>query len=60
MGKMSYYTDFWGMNYDICPCDVHVTDYLEARGVKDANVFHFGTGIPSKPEPPECQTGACR
>ncbi|MGE0340522.1 MAG: hypothetical protein AB7O79_11665 [Xanthobacteraceae bacterium] len=44
MGKMSYYTDFWGMNYDICPCDVHVTDYLEARNVKDANVFHFGTG----------------
>jgi len=44
MAKMSYYTDAWGMFYDVCPCDVHITDYLEAHGVKDANVFHFGTG----------------
>lgn len=44
MNKMSYYTDAWGMHYDICPCDVHVTDFLEARGIKDSNIFHFGTG----------------
>jgi hypothetical protein len=43
-GKMNYYDDAWGMMYDVCPCDVHFTDFLEARGVKNANVFHFGTG----------------
>lgn len=42
--KMNYYTDSWPLVPDICPCDVHFTEFLEERAIKNASVFHFGTG----------------
>lgn len=44
MNKMNIYKDAWDLLVDVCPCDVHVTEFMEARGIKNANVFHFGTG----------------
>lgn len=44
MSKMNYYTDRWPLMIDMCPCDVHFTDYLEARGIKNSTIFHFGSG----------------
>ncbi len=44
MSKMNTYDDAWDLLVDVCPCDVHVTEFLEARGIENANVFHFGTG----------------
>jgi hypothetical protein len=44
VNKMNYYTDRWPLMIDMCPCDVHFTDYLEARAIQNAAIFHFGTG----------------
>jgi hypothetical protein len=44
VSKMSYYTDRWPLMIDMCPCDVHFTDYLEERGIKNKTIFHFGSG----------------
>jgi hypothetical protein len=41
---MFYYTDAWPLIVDMCPCDVHFTEYLEARNIRDKTIFHFGTG----------------
>jgi len=41
---MNYYTDSWPLMVDICPCDVHFTEFLEAKEINNASVFHFGTG----------------
>jgi hypothetical protein len=34
----------WDLDEDQCPCDVHFVEFLEAEGVRDASIFHFGTG----------------
>jgi hypothetical protein len=38
----------WDVNWTLdeaqCPCDVHFMDWIEETGVRDAAVFHFGTG----------------
>ena len=42
--KMNYYTDSWPLVVDICPCDVHFTEFLEVKKISNASIFHFGTG----------------
>jgi hypothetical protein len=44
VNKMNYYADCWPLMVEMCPCDVDFTDYLEARDIRDAAIFHFGTG----------------
>src|SRR3712207_2153347 len=34
----------WGLNEDLCPCDVHFVEFLESQGISNASIFHFGTG----------------
>ncbi len=41
---MNYYTDGWPLIVDMCPCDVHFTDWLEDQKIRDSAIFHFGTG----------------
>ncbi len=43
-GGMHFWDAYWALEIDRCPCDVHFTDYLEASGIHDASIFHFGTG----------------
>ena len=44
MSKMNYYTASWPLIVEMCPVDIHFTDYLEERGIRDRAIFHFGTG----------------
>lgn len=43
-GKMFYYSAAWPLILEMCPCDVHFTEYLEARRIENKTIFHFGTG----------------
>jgi hypothetical protein len=44
MLTMNYWTDKWDLHEDICPCDVHFNHWAAETGVKNAGIFHFGTG----------------
>lgn len=34
----------WDLHEDQCPCDVQFVEFLDAQGVSNASIFHFGTG----------------
>lgn len=34
----------WYLDVEQCPCDVHFMDWVEETGIRDATIFHFGTG----------------
>ncbi len=44
MNKLNYWNQTWSLDEAQCPCDLHLVQYLEEKGVKDASIFHFGTG----------------
>jgi len=41
---LQVWNDAWELSEDQCPCDVHLVEFLEAQPVRDAAIFHFGTG----------------
>jgi hypothetical protein len=41
---LHYWNDYWGLRVGECPCDVHFTDWMDAQALRDASIFHFGTG----------------
>ena len=44
MLQMNYWTDKWDLHEDVCPCDVHLNDWVADQGLKNKTIFHFGTG----------------
>ncbi|MBO0765680.1 MAG: hypothetical protein J2P50_13980, partial [Hyphomicrobiaceae bacterium] len=44
MGKLNYYNATWSLDEAQCPCDVHFLEYLKERRVRNAAIFHFGSG----------------
>jgi hypothetical protein len=44
MAKLNYWPDKWDLHTDVCPCDVHVNDWLAGQKVTDKLIYHFGTG----------------
>jgi hypothetical protein len=44
MLKMNYWTDKWDLHEDVCPCDVHVNEWIAEKGHKNKLIYHFGTG----------------
>jgi hypothetical protein len=44
MSKMNYWTDKWDLHEDVCPCDVHVNEWIADKGYKNKLIYHFGTG----------------
>ena len=34
----------WDLDEELCPCDVHFVEFLEAQGLSNATIFQFGTG----------------
>jgi hypothetical protein len=44
MNKLNYWNQTWSLDEAQCPCDLHLVQYLEGKGVRDASIFHFGTG----------------
>ncbi|MDO9443607.1 MAG: hypothetical protein Q7T73_22215 [Beijerinckiaceae bacterium] len=43
-GKLHFWDAIWDLRIAECPCDVHFCDWLEKNEIKDASIFHFGTG----------------
>jgi len=41
---MNYWTDKWDLHEDVCPCDVHVNEWVVDQGLKNKVIYHFGTG----------------
>jgi hypothetical protein len=44
MTNLNFWKESWSLDEEACPCDLHFLDYLEERAVKNATIFHFGTG----------------
>ena len=44
MNKMNFYYGGWDLDVDVCPCDVHFTDLLAEKKIRNGSIFHFGTG----------------
>jgi hypothetical protein len=42
--QLNYWKASWPLLVDICPCDLHFVEYLQAQAVQDQVIFHFGTG----------------
>jgi hypothetical protein len=34
----------WGLELDLCPCDQHFVEWMDARGLRDKVIYHFGSG----------------
>ncbi len=41
--KLHLYDDTWELN-DCCPCDLQFLEFLKDRKVRNATIFHMGTG----------------
>jgi len=44
VSKLAYYVGGWDLDVNVCPCDVHFTDFLEEKKIRNGTIFHFGTG----------------
>ena len=44
MLKMNYWGEQWELHPDVCPCDVHFNEWVEANGITNKVIYHFGTG----------------
>jgi hypothetical protein len=42
--RLNYWDGSWPLLAEICPCDIHFLEYLQANHVRDRVIFHFGTG----------------
>jgi hypothetical protein len=43
-GALHYWNDNWDLREKDCPCDVHFIEWLDAEGIRDSTIYHFGTG----------------
>ncbi len=34
----------WPLDAEVCPCDIHFTQWLSERGVTGKSIYHFGSG----------------
>lgn len=41
---LNFWDYSWPLIVDQCPCDVHFVEWLEDAAIRDATIFHFGTG----------------
>jgi hypothetical protein len=44
MQKMNLWDMKWDLHADICPCDVHFNEWIEASKIVGTTIYHFGTG----------------
>ena len=42
--KLQFWDDNWDFRPEECPCDVHFVEWLDQHRIKDAAIYHFGTG----------------
>jgi len=43
-GMLNIYTDTWNLEVGQCPCDIHFNEFVAAKKIRNAAIFHFGTG----------------
>lgn len=41
---MHFWKGSWDLRESECACDIHLIKWLDAKQVRDATIFHFGTG----------------
>lgn len=44
MSTLEIWDEDWQLDEDVCPCDVHFTQWLDHAGVKGKSIYHFGSG----------------
>jgi len=44
MLKMNIWDGEWDLDVEVCPCDVHFNDWIEAQKLTGKTIYHFGTG----------------
>jgi hypothetical protein len=44
MAQMNYWGEKWDLHVEMCPCDVHINEWVEATGLTGKTIYHFGTG----------------
>jgi len=44
MQKMNYWGEKWDLHADVCPCDVHFNEWVDAKKIAGKTIYHFGTG----------------
>ena len=44
MVEMNYFRGYWVMQDDLCPCDNHFNEWIEAEGITGKTIYHLGTG----------------
>lgn len=44
MTRLNTWNATWSLDEKQCPCDIHFLDYLDAKGLRDKDIFHMGTG----------------
>ena len=42
--KLQFWDAVWDLRIAECPCDVQFLDWLDHLKIRDASIFHFGTG----------------
>lgn len=42
--EMHIYRDNWAFDENICPCDAHLMEFIADRDIRNAAIYHFGTG----------------
>ena len=43
-GKLQFWDAVWDLRIAECPCDVQFLDWLDHAQIRNASIFHFGTG----------------
>jgi hypothetical protein len=41
---MNYWGEKWDLHVNVCPCDVHFNEWVEAKKISQKTIYHFGTG----------------
>jgi hypothetical protein len=41
---LHFWNESWGLDVKQCPCDVHFTEWLDEKKIRNKAIFHFGTG----------------
>jgi hypothetical protein len=44
MVQMNYWGEKWDLHVNVCPCDVHINEWVEAKKLSGKTIYHFGTG----------------
>ncbi len=44
MAVLEIWDEDWQLDEQVCPCDIHFTEWLENERVKAKSIYHFGSG----------------